>query len=100
MTTDIALLIALDSNVLVHLFNPQMNTDRHIERLLTFLRSQEYRVCVDRKVIRKEYQSVVEKWMRNKNQEGNEVVLVRHWLDPDNQEGVDVDKTGPPLHVG
>jgi hypothetical protein len=88
------LLVTIDSNVLVHVFNPMVNTDRHIQGLLTFLRTKDYLACVDKKVIPKEYQAVVQKWMRNKDQDGNEVILVRHWLDPDNQHPVDVERTG------
>jgi len=94
MSTAPPLLITIDSNVLVHVFNPSVNTDRHIEVLLTYFRTNEYRACVDAQVIRTEYQGVVQKWMRNRDQDGNEVILVRHWLDPDNQHPVAVDRTG------
>jgi hypothetical protein len=94
MSSQTILLVTIDSNVLIHLFNPSVNTDRHIEILLTFFRSHEFRACVDKKVIPMEYHAVVQKWMRNKDQDGNEVILARHWLDPDNQERIEVDRQG------
>ena len=90
------LLVTIDSNVLIHVFNPQENTDEHIEALLAFLITHNYFACVDAKnVILREYNGIVEKWMRNKDQDGNEVILVRHWLDRDNQHPLEVDRTGP-----
>src|SRR2546423_12672403 len=41
--------VTIDTNVFVHLFNPQNNTGNHIDRLLHSLVEKQARLCVDDK---------------------------------------------------
>ena len=83
--------VAIDTNVFVHLLNPEQNPDSHIHQLLEFLIIQGTALIVDEQgAIRREYERHVEPMLRGKSVVGNELYLLAHWTKPEVQVRVSV----------
>ena len=72
--------VAIDTNVLEHLLNPEENTDFHINELLGNLLIQGIALIVDKRGrIRDEYQNRIEPRLRLADDTRNEIQLLRYW---------------------
>lgn len=84
--------IAIDTNVFVHLTNPQENPDSHIEQMLSHLAKNQTRLCVDStKKIGNEYEEKLGPRIRDANETGIAVFLLRFWMNPDRRDVIDTD---------
>ena len=85
--------VAIDTNVFVHLLNPEQNPNGHIHRLLAFLIVQEVVLIVDEQgAIRREYERHIEPMFRGNSVVGNELYLLSHWMKPEVQAKVSVSR--------
>ena len=83
--------VAIDTNVFVHLLNPEQNPDGHIHRLLGFLIEQQTVLLIDEQgTIGREYEHNVVPMFRSKSVVGNELYLLAHWMNQDVQVKVNV----------
>ena len=73
--------IAIDTNVFEHLLNPQMNVDHHIDAVLSHLSVNRIILAVDDGGrIAGEYQHILEPIIRNANDQGPELYMLRYWM--------------------
>ena len=73
--------VAIDTNVWVHLVNPQHDDEDHIFKLLDYIRRREIQLIEDDKdVIAKEYQRSVPRHYRRLDETRNERYLLRYCL--------------------
>ncbi len=85
--------VAIDTNMSVHLLNPEQNPDGHIHRLLEFLIMQDTMLIVDLQGgINREYQHHVEPMLRGKSVSGNELYLLAYWMKPEVQVKLSVSR--------
>ena len=85
--------VAIDTNVFVHLLNPEQNPDGHIHRLLGFLIVQELALIIDEQgAIRREYERHIEPMFKGNSVVGNELYLLTHWMKPEAQAIVSVSR--------
>ena len=76
--------VAIDTNVFLHLFNPQENTDRHIDRVLVYLYEQGIALIVDDKGrIRGEYENQIRPIVEKSDEMRFEIQILRAWFLPD-----------------
>ncbi|MEI7733096.1 MAG: hypothetical protein WCO56_26225 [Verrucomicrobiota bacterium] len=84
--------IAIDTNVFLHLTNPQENPDSHIEQLLIHLAKLNYKLCIDStKKISNEYEEKLVPMIRNANEIGFVSYLLKLWLNTDIRIEVELD---------
>lgn len=91
-------LIVLDCNVFQHLgrLDPQFNPDGHVETLLRKLIGDRTKLCVDSKrLIRKEYNTLIIPIIQNSSQTGSQLEILRYWMNMDNQLVVAIDPRSP-----
>ncbi len=73
--------IAIDTNVFEHLFNPDFNTDAHINQLLTTLGRNNIELIVDKNnKIWHQYRNRIEQKFYNSTEKGNELSILRLWF--------------------
>ncbi len=91
--------IAIDTNVFVHLTNPKENPDSHIDQMLSHLAKNQPRLCVDStKKIGNEYEEKLAPRIRDTNETGIAIFLLRYWMNPDLREVVDTDPLDHLMH--
>lgn len=82
--------VAIDTNVFEHVFHPDENRARHIDKTLEYLQNDNTKLLVDTKSkIHKEYLSRLDRLLR-KSERNHEISVLRYWLAPETQEKVDV----------
>ena len=73
--------VAIDTNVFIDLLNPQKNTDRHIDQVLTYLYAQEIALIVDDKGrILGEYENQIRPRIENADEMSFEILILRAWI--------------------
>ena len=73
--------VAIDTNVFVHLLNPQHNVDLHITKLLTYLHRQDIDLIVDDTGrISTEYTHHLIPIVRNSDDTRIEIYILRYWM--------------------
>ena len=73
--------VAIDTNVFIHLFDPDWNVKSHINRLLADLQGQGVDLIVDNGGrILGEYEHGLGPWIRSSDDTRNEVYLLRYWM--------------------
>ena len=76
--------VAIDTNVFLHLLNPQNNPGEHINRLLVHLASQGIALIVDDKGrIRGEYENQIRPIIERSDEVKFEIQILRAWISPD-----------------
>ncbi len=81
--------VAIDTNVFVHLRNPEQNPDGHIHHLLGVLVEQGVKLLVDnRGVIHGEHDHHVIPMLEGSSVNGGEVYLLQYFMDVNFQRGV------------
>ena len=84
--------VAIDTNVFVHLRNPEQNPDGHIHHLLGVLAEQGVKLLVDdRGVIQREHDRNVIPILEGGSVNGGEVYLLQYFMDVNFQRRVEVD---------
>ena len=88
--------VTLDTNVLIHLFNPQNNDGEHIDALLKGLVAQKRSVCVDRRDgqegrIESEYKHYLVPIIKARSNEGARMELLKYFLVIADKDFRDVD---------
>ena len=72
--------VAIDTNVFVHLLNPEQNADSHISRLLVHLQSQSLALITDdRGRIADEYERIITPMVENLDESLNERYVLLYW---------------------
>ena len=73
--------VAIDTNVFVHLLNPQRNVNSHINRLLEHLERQNLSLIIDssRRILG-EYKNHILPIILNTDESGNERALLSYWI--------------------
>ena len=75
--------MAIDTNVFMHLLYDRENTDQHINELLSSLRRTGIALLVDDGGrIAEEYRHQIGQRIRRAYDQGNELQLLRYWMDP------------------
>ena len=70
--------IAIDTNIFVHLLNPDVNHGSHIDKLLGKLIQLRYQLLVDStRKIGNEYQQIIVPIIRNRDDTGQQLQLLR-----------------------
>ena len=73
--------VAIDTNIFIHLFNPQNNEDSHIDQLLSHLAKLEYSLCVDStNKIANEYQEKLIPMIERQDDRGIQLYILRFWM--------------------
>jgi|GEM_PF-6331064 len=75
--------VTIDTNVFVHLFNPEQNTEEHIDRLLEGLVRQKRSTCYDTGKngrIESEYTHQLAPIIRSRKSEGARMELLRYFF--------------------
>ena len=73
--------VAIDTNVFLHLLNPQRNTDSHITKLLAHFQTEGITHIVDKKDrIQGEYLGQVGQILRRSDEMGIEGDILRYWV--------------------
>jgi hypothetical protein len=86
--------IAIDTNIFEHLLNPAINYDSHIDRLLGDLIRLQYQLLVDStRKIGNEYQQMIVPIIQSRDDMGQQLQLLRHWMNPDVRFQVDLIQT-------
>src|SRR5690349_6403414 len=84
--------IAIDTNVFVHLTNPQENPDSHIDQMLSHLAKDNPRLCIDStNKISNEYLEKLGPRIGNSNETGIAIYLLRFWMNPDLRDIIETD---------
>ncbi len=84
--------VGIDTNVFQHLFNPAMNTNAHIDRLLSALILEASGLLVDStSKIANEYQQLLVPIIKNNDETRPQLPLLRHWMSPDIRHVVKLD---------
>ena len=85
--------VAIDTNVFVHLRNPQENPDRHIHHLLGVLAEQSVELLVDDgSVIQQEHVRNVIPMLEGRSVDGEEAYLLQYFMDARIQRKVAVNR--------
>ena len=85
--------VAIDTNVLVHLRNPEQNPDRHIHQLLGVLVEKRIELLVDAGgFIHHEYEEHVIRMLEGNSVDAGEVYLLQYFMDVTHQIKVAVDR--------
>jgi len=85
--------IGIDTNVFEHLFNPDVNDDSHIDKLLGSLMRVQYQLLVDStNKIGNEYQQEIIPIIRNNDEMRPQLPLLRYWMHPDIRLRVEIDR--------
>jgi hypothetical protein len=83
--------VALDTNVFIHLFNPQNNTNNHIDSLLSSLAADELVLLVDDLgYIASEYLEKLTPKIMDASDTGPQASLLRYWMAPERRVAVPV----------
>ena len=87
----------MDTNVFVHMFNPAVNTNNHIDALLSQLVIDRIRLCVDdKKKIAGEYLKHVFPLLEKVDDTGLRLQILRYWMDTAHwNRDVEIDLDGP-----
>jgi len=86
--------IAIDTNVFIHLTNPHNNPGSHIDQLLMHLAKNQPRLCVDSTCkIGNEYEEKLGPRIRDLNDTGLAVYLLRFWMNPDIRDVIETHLT-------
>lgn len=73
--------VAIDTNIFEHLFNPQENTEKHINQLLLHLKSNNVKLLLDNgSRILREYKKIIEPRLNANSDHLNEIQVMRSWL--------------------
>ena len=73
--------VAIDTNVFIHLLNPQENVDSHINNLLKDLQMLQVNLIVDESSrIQREYRNQIEPIIRKSDDIRDEIYILRYWL--------------------
>lgn len=84
--------IAVDTCVFIHLLNPQNNPGSHIDKLLTYLMEKRYDLVVDStSKIPNEYQVQIIPMLRDRDDTGTQLVILRYWMSLAGRQVEDVD---------
>ena len=84
--------IAIDTNIFAHLLNPAVNNDSHIDKLLGRLITLRFQLLVDStRKIGNEYQQMIIPIIRNRDDMGLQLQLLRHWMSLDIRYQVELD---------
>ena len=85
--------VAIDTNVFVHLRNPEQNLDRHIHHLLGVLVEQRVKLLVDDVgFIHHEYEEHVIRMLEGNSVDAGEVYLLQYFMDVTYQLKIAVDR--------
>ena len=90
--------VIIDSNIFEHFVgrHRDFNPDGHLGELLGRLLLDRIQLAIDlRGEIEREYQAIVEPMIRSGSQTGNELEVLRYWMNPDNHTAVEVSAEGP-----
>ena len=88
--------VAIDTNVFVHLLNPQNNTENHINQLLVHLQQQDIVLLVDcGGRIAGEYYHHLAPIIRRTDDERNERYILRYWLEGAPRSQITVNGSSP-----
>ena len=84
--------VAIDTNVFLHLFNREKNPGCHIHRILTHLQANNTKLLIDNKSkIFNEYEGSELTQRLQESERSNEISILRYWLMvPENREKVSV----------
>jgi hypothetical protein len=86
--------IAIDTNIFEHLLNPDRNLGSHIDKLLGHLIRAQYQLLVDStKKIGNEYEQMIVPIIRNRDDTGQQLQLLRHWMKSEVRHMVDLTQT-------
>ena len=86
--------IAIDTNIFEHLLNPDMNLGSHIDKLLGHLIRAQYLLLVDStRKIGNEYEQMIIPIIRKRDDTGQQLQLLRHWMKPEVRHQVDLIQT-------
>jgi hypothetical protein len=84
--------IAIDTNVFVHLTNPQENPDSHIDQILSHLAKDNPRLCVDSSnKIPNEYLEKLGPRIGSQDEQGIAIFLLRFWIAQVPREVIETD---------
>ena len=73
--------VAIDTNVFLHLRNPQENTNSHINDLLKYLQANKTNLVVDdKRRILNEYNNQIAPMITNADERLDEIYVLRYWL--------------------
>jgi hypothetical protein len=87
-----AIRVAIDTNIFVHLTNPHENPDSHIDQLLSHLSKSDPTLCVDStNKITNEYQEKLGPRIRDQDEKGFAIYLIRFWINLVQRETVQLD---------
>lgn len=87
--------IAIDTNVFVHMFNDRENHEQHIDKLLRSLMSDSVDLCLDKsKFIATEYEEKLSRRIRESDDTGIRLQILRYWMDNDTKREVAIERTG------
>ncbi len=86
--------IAIDACVFIHLLNPEHNKASHIDRLLSQLIKDRFMLLVDTTgKIGKDYEAQVIPMIRQTDDTGSQVLLLRHWMQSERRSTVKLLRT-------
>ena len=81
MTTLFGDSVSIDTNVFLHILNPQQNVNSHIDELLAYLQEHGVALVVDdRNRIAEEYRHQIEQEVLRSNDVRNEIYILRYWI--------------------
>ena len=82
--------IAIDTNIFMHILNPQKNTDEHIDQLLEQLSDDGIKLLVDDgKRIINEYNRCLDEMIEGMELDSRQLLLL-YWLDAQNHKSIKV----------
>ena len=85
--------IAIDTNIFMHILNPQKNTDEHIDQLLEQLSDDGIKLLVDDgKRIINEYSRCLDEMIEGMELDSRQLLLL-YWLDVQNHKSIKVEDT-------
>ena len=88
--------VAIDTNVFLHLLNPAENSNQHIDRLLHGLMMLRAKLLVDDgNRITGEYNHQIGQRIRNSDETGNAIYVLRYWLNSTQHLEVEINGGGP-----
>jgi hypothetical protein len=88
--------IAIDACVFVHLFNPDFNTDKHIDSLLIKLKQDGFNLLVDStdKIVT-DYETQVKPLIKKTFDTGAKTYILRYWIREAKRVVVHLDRVDP-----
>ncbi len=85
--------ITIDTNIFIHLTNPENNPDSHIDQLLIHLAKSDHRLCVNStSKIANEYKEKLGPRLA-RDETGFAIHVLRYWIRPEAWETVETDAT-------